>query len=134
MNNNDKLNLIKKINNISDIIILNEIFKIIDNHTKNYTTNKNGIFINVNNIDDNILEKIDKFINYTNNINNILDKSKNKIDIKQIETKVTKKIDIKKSIIKKDNNNIELETKKLIFNYPYNLILKKCKEKEEYEY
>lgn len=41
-----------------------EIFKIVQNYTNKYTKNNNGIFINLNNLDNNCLCEIKKFVDF----------------------------------------------------------------------
>ena len=42
-----------------------EIFKMLKSDNCKYSENKNGIFINMNNLKPNIIEKINDYINYT---------------------------------------------------------------------
>ena len=65
MNTKDKINYIK--NNITNNE--NNIYKTIIKYDISYTKNKNGIFVNLSKIDDNIIDKI--YNNIKNNINNI---------------------------------------------------------------
>ena len=96
----NKIELCKKIkNNISKLstIELEEIFKILYKNNSNYTKNNNGIFINLNCLDEEILTIIDNYINFCfkshneinkyENICNILNSSintKNKVDEKNL--------------------------------------------------
>ena len=43
-----------------------EIFKIIKENNINYTQNKNGIFVIMNNIDPSLIEKIESFLVFLN--------------------------------------------------------------------
>jgi|TARA_Y100000389_G_C17469870_1_gene529366 hypothetical protein len=64
-NNDLKLDICKNIqNNISNLSQneLYEIFKILHNNNSNYTKNNNGIFINLNWLDNNILDQINNYI------------------------------------------------------------------------
>jgi len=66
--NLDELRLLKKkIENLT-INEKEEIVKILNNREFNYTKNKNGIFINMNNLSDDIIIEINKLIefSYTN--------------------------------------------------------------------
>ena len=58
-----------------------EIFKILKFYSINYTENNNGIFINMNNID---LECLDKINNYVNFIN---ENKKNIIEFEKVKEK-----------------------------------------------
>tara|TARA_Y100000768_G_C23864105_1_gene627187 strand:+ start:171 stop:458 length:288 start_codon:yes stop_codon:yes gene_type:complete len=81
MNNEDtrlelykiKKTLINDIKNLSKNEHI-QIFHIIKNANIKYTENNNGIFINLNNINDNILYKLIDFIKYTKFNNNELEK------------------------------------------------------------
>ena len=68
-------NLRKKIANNGQIRVLkdhtytkrlNEIFNIIKQDTDKYTINKYGVHINMNKLADSTLEKLEKFINFSN--------------------------------------------------------------------
>lgn len=63
----NKIELCKKIQssicNLSQNEI-DELFKILHNNDSNYTKNNNGIFVNLNWLDDEILNQIDKYINF----------------------------------------------------------------------
>jgi hypothetical protein len=52
-----------------------EIIKIIKNNNFKYTQNNNGVFINMNKLSDEILEKIDKFLEYSKLNNKLLEDS-----------------------------------------------------------
>jgi len=41
-----------------------EIFKIFKAHNVNYTENRNGIFINMNELDKKIIKKLEKYLHY----------------------------------------------------------------------
>lgn len=49
-----------------------EIFKIFKKHKVVYTENKNGIFINLNHVDENVLQEIEQYIDYIQKQDNIL--------------------------------------------------------------
>tara|TARA_B110000259_G_C14017985_1_gene402038 strand:+ start:2280 stop:2762 length:483 start_codon:yes stop_codon:yes gene_type:complete len=66
-NENNKINLCKKIQN--DITLLsqnelNEIFKILFNNDSKYTQNNNGIFVNLNWLDYDIILQINNYIDF----------------------------------------------------------------------
>jgi len=63
----DKKNLVKNIERLS-INEQIEIFKIIKKSTDKYTINNNGVFINLSPMDNNLVEKIQNFVNYCNDI------------------------------------------------------------------
>ena len=74
--NDDKLFLIKRISNIKlkkhKKKYYIQLFNIINKNNIKYTKNLNGIFFNLNNVDNNILVEIDNFLD---NIENCLDES-----------------------------------------------------------
>tara|TARA_B110000037_G_C17052353_1_gene478300 strand:+ start:102 stop:383 length:282 start_codon:yes stop_codon:yes gene_type:complete len=73
------MNNIKKMNKNEYI----EIFKIIKKNDIPYTENLNGIFINLNIVDDKILFKINNFINFIMyNNTELIEKEKKMNDIK----------------------------------------------------
>ena len=66
-----------------------EIFKIITYYNVKYTENNNGIFINMGNINEDCLNKINNYVNFINeNKKNILEfekiKEENKLKLNQI--------------------------------------------------
>tara|TARA_Y100001970_G_C13529804_1_gene507105 strand:+ start:241 stop:525 length:285 start_codon:yes stop_codon:yes gene_type:complete len=50
-----------------------EIFKILKTHNVNYTENRNGIFINMNELNKKIIKKIENYLNYVSTQQNQLD-------------------------------------------------------------
>lgn len=63
----DKIELCKKIqNNISNLCPneIDEVFKILHKNNSTYTQNNNGIFVNLNWIDEDILLQINNYINF----------------------------------------------------------------------
>jgi hypothetical protein len=63
-----------------------EIFKIMNSFNVKYTENNNGIFINMNDINNSCLDKIDNYVNFINeNKKNILEfekiKEENKLKL-----------------------------------------------------
>lgn len=73
---NKKMDIVNKINKIKKKEYLLNIFKIITNHTKDYTENNNGVFIFFHNLDDSVYDRLE---NYVNNIFKIHKKSNKKI-------------------------------------------------------
>lgn len=64
---NTSLNLCKNIKNNISLLSqneLNEIFKILHKNDSKYTKNNNGVFVNLNWLDNNILIEIDNYINF----------------------------------------------------------------------
>jgi hypothetical protein len=76
---NIKKDLIKDIKTLSKNEHL-QVFHIIKNAGVKYTENNNGIFINLNNINNVILNKLIKFVEYAKLNNNELELSNNIID------------------------------------------------------
>jgi len=50
-----------------------QIYRIIKDNNVQYSQNINGVFINLNNIDDTILDKIVQYLNYTDSRNSEID-------------------------------------------------------------
>ena len=50
-----------------------EIFRILKTHDVNYTENRNGIFVNMNELDNNIINNIEKYLHYVSTQQNQLD-------------------------------------------------------------
>lgn len=63
-NHNDKKNLIKRISDVKNKKCYIKIFKIIHNNNNSYTKNDNGIFFNITNLSDDILNQIEHVIKY----------------------------------------------------------------------
>ena len=71
MSNNGNANIIelKKINNIVsklNIIHHKKIFDIVRKYNIKFSENRNGVFINLNNLSETLLDKIKKYIEYVN--------------------------------------------------------------------
>jgi len=49
------------------------IYRIIKDNNVQYSQNINGVFINLNNVDDTILDKIVQYLNYTDTRNSEID-------------------------------------------------------------
>ena len=76
----NKIEICKKIkNNISKLstIEMEEIFKILYMSNSNYTKNNNGIFVNLNYLDEEILQDIDKYIDFCFKSRNEINKYEN---------------------------------------------------------
>ena len=95
-------NLVSQIEQLSSLEQI-EIFKLIKDETKYYTENLNGIFINVNILSDNLLQKIENFVEYCNKQRIELDKKEHFINQQKIE------IYGNNSNNEKINNNIVLD-------------------------
>lgn len=83
-NIHEKKNLVNQIQELSDLEQI-EIFKMIKDETNHYTENLNGIFININILSDNLLNKIENFLNYCNKQNIELEKKENFLNKHKIE-------------------------------------------------
>ena len=68
----EKKDLIKKINNLSDLE-MKEVFNLIKNKNIDYTSNSNGIFINLKNFDKDFMDEINNYIIYCNDNKQVLD-------------------------------------------------------------
>lgn len=60
---NKKMELVKRINKIKKKEYLVNIFKIILLHSKDYTENNNGVFIFFHNLEDEVYEQIESYVN-----------------------------------------------------------------------
>lgn len=62
----DKLNIIENINKLNTVknkkTYYHDIFNIIDSNNVNYSTNTNGVFFNLDEVNDNILVEIDNYL------------------------------------------------------------------------
>tara|TARA_B100000674_G_C37732850_1_gene865105 strand:- start:339 stop:629 length:291 start_codon:yes stop_codon:yes gene_type:complete len=73
---NKKKKIVYRIQNLKKRKIYIKLFKLILNENINYSTNNNGIFINVSKIPIDSLKKIDSFLNqYENVSSNVSDSS-----------------------------------------------------------
>ena len=86
----EKKELVNKINNLLPIQ-QNEIFNIFQKYKNNYSKNNNGIFINITNINEQLLNEINNYINFIkhnqerlktieNDCENIYNKSNNDVN------------------------------------------------------
>ena len=71
--------LFEKINNLSTTEH-EEIYKMISNYNVEFTQNKNGIFFNISNVDDRLIEEINKFVFYCMGNKTILDEYDKKLN------------------------------------------------------
>ena len=78
----DKKKMVYRIEQIKNKKNYIKLFKIINNENIKFTDNSNGIFINMNLLTDDLLQKIDNFLNLINN------KTKDMIDIDTINSSV----------------------------------------------
>jgi hypothetical protein len=69
----DKKSIMTRISNLKSKKHYIEIYKIIKENNVTYSQNINGVFINLTNIDDDILDKIVKYLNYTDSRNSEID-------------------------------------------------------------
>ena len=69
----DKKAIMTRINNLKSKKHFVEIYKIIKDNNVTYSQNTNGVFINLTNIDDTILDKIVKYLNYIETRNSEID-------------------------------------------------------------
>ena len=70
-----QLILKKKIDSLSESRCV-ELFEIIKRYTEQYTINKNGVFLNLKTASDELLEQIQKFINYIDSVNQTLNEKR----------------------------------------------------------
>jgi len=115
----DKKILIKYIETIKSKKVLINIFKIINNDTKKYSKNNNGVFINLKNVSNQALHLINNLIiEYQNQINSEKESESNlsetlsfhKDEFKEFEDSSAKLSNHEKNILRK--NRIEKNNKK----------------------
>lgn len=102
-----KLELVKKINKIKKKEYLLDIFKIITNHSKDYTDNNNGVFIFFHNLDDKVYEQIDDYVNkiykmHKKSISNYLNINNSELSDSLNYTSDTIEIDNEKNLSNKE--------------------------------
>jgi predicted RNA binding protein YcfA (HicA-like mRNA interferase family) len=123
MNIEKKKDIINKVSNLSNVQ-QNEIFNIIKKNNINYTCNKNGIFINITKINDDLVNEILDYVAFLES---------NNISLDIIETEYTKYYnnrnnvnDIYKIINFKEFNNLNTKNiEKMIENINFNKNKKK---------
>jgi len=112
MENKTNINELKKLNNI--VNKLNEIhhrkiFDIINENNIKYSENRNGVFVNLNNLSSNILDKIKQYIEYVKiqekNISNFENIKK---EFKKDFFTDVKKEDKDKNAVNNNNENVKL--------------------------
>jgi len=69
----DKKAIMTRIQNLKNKKHYIQIYRIIKDNNVQYSQNINGVFINLNNIDDTILDKIVQYLNYTDSRNSEID-------------------------------------------------------------
>ena len=69
----DKKAIMTRIQNLKSKKHYIHIYKIIKDNNVQYSQNINGVFINLNNVDDTILDKIVQYLNYTDTRNSEID-------------------------------------------------------------
>jgi hypothetical protein len=69
----DKKNIMTRIQNLKSKKHYLHIYKIIKDNNVVYSQNINGIFINLTNVDDDILDKIIEYLNYVESRNTEID-------------------------------------------------------------
>ena len=115
----DKKIMIKFIETIKSKKVLITIFKIINNDTKKYSKNNNGVFINLKNVSNIALNEInDLIIQYNNQLNSERESESNlsetlsfhKDEFKDFEDSSAKLSNHEKNILRK--NRIEKNNKK----------------------
>ena len=115
----EKKLLIKYIETIKSKKVLISIFKIINNDTKKYSKNNNGVFINLKNVSNIALNEInDLIIQYNNQLNSERESESNlsetlsfhKDEFKDFEDSSAKLSNHEKNILRK--NRIEKNNKK----------------------
>jgi len=101
----NKIEICKKIkNNISKLstIEMEEIFKILYMSNSNYTKNNNGIFVNLNYLDEEILQDINKYIDFCFKSHNEINKYENICNILNDSINIKNK---NEEIVLLDNKN-----------------------------
>ena len=69
----DKKAIMTRIQNLKNKKHYIQIYRIIKDNNVQYSQNINGVFINLNNVDDIILDKIVQYLNYTDSRNSEID-------------------------------------------------------------
>lgn len=123
MNNQNKRELVTKILKLSKIQ-QNEIFNIIKNEGINYSSNNNGIFINLTKIDISLINKINLYIDYLKNNQENLNRIENYYNAITMYNENEKKI----YKIVNFNEYVNLPNTKFLENIKNDLNLKKKKE------
>jgi hypothetical protein len=105
-----KKKLIEMVNNLTNIEYI-EILNIIQNDKCSYSSNSNGVFINLTNIDDKTIDKIFNFLKFTKHKKEelkekekYLETFKDNMDIPDIDKNINKKFN---ELNNKNNESIE---------------------------
>lgn len=120
--NIDNLELKKKyiidtIKNFSKVEHI-EIFKIFKKHNVKYTENSNGIFVNLNVLNEKIINRIETFVNFCIANKDYLSSEKSKIE--KMKTLISEKNKIQEENLNFDHNNIdEKNNKESTYQYQY---------------
>ena len=93
-----------------------EIFKIFKKYNVKYTENSNGIFVNLNILNESIINKIETFVNFCIANKDYLNAEKSKIE--KMKNLISEKNKIQKENLNFDHNNIS-ETSANESNYQY---------------
>lgn len=104
----DKIELCKKIqNNISNLCPneIDEVFKILHKNNSTYTQNNNGIFVNLNWIDEDILLQINNYINFCLKSQTEINKYETMRNL--LNTSINNKEKIDEVIIEDDNKTLK---------------------------
>ena len=136
-NENNKIDLCKKIQN--DIALLsqnelNEIFKILYNNDSKYTQNNNGIFVNLNWLEYDIIIQINNYIDFC--IKSHKEIKKHEIMKNMFNENLNKKkMEIENIVCDNDNKDIVQEIKikfeKIFFIIKFYFFKKKFKKKNK---
>ena len=97
-----------------------EIFKIIKNDTDKFTENRNGIFINMSNLQNSTLIKLRNFVNFCNENKKSFQHNKDKMET--IKNMVSEENNDNYSNIEEESNDneVEIEYKNIISEEYYN--------------
>ena len=93
-----------------------EIFKIFKKYNVKYTENSNGIFVNLNILNETIINKIETFVNFCIANKDYLNAEKSKIE--KMKNLISEKNNLQKENLNFDHNNIS-ETSANESNYQY---------------
>jgi hypothetical protein len=115
--------LFEKINSLSSTEH-EEIYRIISSRAVNTSKNKNGVFFNLSGIDDDIIEKIDTFVNYCISNKHELDEYDKKLnecklnnkysDIVYMNIRLEELVDSEKKVKPKDDwSKVKLESRSI---------------------
>jgi hypothetical protein len=118
---NEKKILASKIENITNKKEFKEIFKIIYENNCNYIENDNGVYINLNVLNDETLLKIKSFLEVIENNKNIIPTPKEYIPYCSDDNSSDMKLSMQeKNLLKKFKNNSKFEKQSTINNEKVN--------------